>query len=177
MCDKKVYTAEAIAEVKDEINLQVVLQELKKSIEEQLKKCGLYYRLFSRVKDNESLALKLNSGEYGDGEEDKKVQDLLGIRVVLYYSDDLAPCRYILEKTFNRNGQWSQNAMTVNEFQATKINGVFEIPQKLLEMIDEHSLEQFCLKDGMRSNMTCAIKISKITKKISGMIMKIWLVR
>ena len=138
MSEKKVYTANEIEEVKDEINLQVVLQELKKNIEEQLKKCGLYYRLFSRVKDSESLAQKLNSGEYGDGDTDKKVQDLLGIRVVLYYSDDLTPCRYILEKTFNRNGQWSQNAMTVNEFQATKINGVFEIPQKLLEMIDEH---------------------------------------
>ena len=93
MSEKKVYTANEIEEVKDEINLQVVLQELKKNIEEQLKKCGLYYRLFSRVKDSESLAQKLNSGEYGDGDTDKKVQDLLGIRVVLYYSDDLTPCR------------------------------------------------------------------------------------
>ena len=133
------YTTEYIRQLKDDVNLQVVLEELKKSIEEQLKKCGLYYRLFIRVKDNESLALKLGSGEYGCGENDKKVQDLLGIRVVLYYSDDLASCRYILEKTFNRNGQWSQNEMTVNQFQATKINGVFEIPQKLLEMVDEHT--------------------------------------
>lgn len=133
------YTAEYIRQLKDDVNLQVVLEELKKSIEEQLKKCGLYYRLFIRVKDNDSLALKLGSGEYGCGENDKKVQDLLGIRVVLYYSDDLASCRYILEKTFNRNGQWSQNEMTVNQFQATKINGVFEIPQKLLEMVDEHT--------------------------------------
>ena len=60
MSEKKVYTANEIEEVKDEINLQVVLQELKKNIEEQLKKCGLYYRLFSRVKDSESLAQKLN---------------------------------------------------------------------------------------------------------------------
>ena len=96
MSDSREYTAEEIEEVKDGVNLQVVLQELKKSIEEQLKKCGLYYRLFSRVKNSESLAQKLNGGEYGDGENDKKVQDLLGIRVVLYYSDDLAPCRYIL---------------------------------------------------------------------------------
>jgi hypothetical protein len=29
--------------------------------------------------------------------------------------------------------------MTVNEFQATKINGIFEIPQRLLEMIDERT--------------------------------------
>ena len=78
------------------IKIKYYNKELKKNVEEQLKKCGLYYRLFSRVKDNESLAQKLNSGEYGDGEEDKKVQDLLGIRVVLYYSDDLAACRYIL---------------------------------------------------------------------------------
>ncbi len=139
MSNDREYTPELIRHLKDDVNLQVVLEELKKSIEEQLKKCGLYYRLFMRVKDDESLALKLGSGEYGSGEHDKKVQDLLGIRVVLYYSDDLAACRYILEKTFNRNGQWSQNEMTVNQFQATKINGVFEIPQKLLEMVDEHT--------------------------------------
>ena len=139
MSNDREYTPELIRRLKDDVNLQVVLEELKKSIEEQLKKCGLYYRLFMRVKDDESLALKLGSGEYGCGERDKKVQDLLGIRVVLYYSDDLAACRYILEKTFNRNGQWSQNEMTVNQFQATKINGVFEIPQKLLEMVDEHT--------------------------------------
>ena len=139
MSSDREYTPELIRHLKDDVNLQVVLEELKKNIEEQLKKCGLYYRLFMRVKDNESLALKLGSGEYGCGEYDKKVQDLLGIRVVLYYSDDLSACRYILEKTFNRNGQWSQNEMTVNQFQATKINGVFEIPQKLLEMVDEHT--------------------------------------
>ena len=33
MSEKKVYTANEIEEVKDEINLQVVLQELKKNIE------------------------------------------------------------------------------------------------------------------------------------------------
>ena len=43
MSEKKVYTANEIEEVKDEINLQVVLQELKKNIEEQLKKCGVEY--------------------------------------------------------------------------------------------------------------------------------------
>ena len=35
MSEKKVYTANEIEEVKDEINLQVVLQELKKSIEKK----------------------------------------------------------------------------------------------------------------------------------------------
>ena len=34
MSEKKVYTPEMIEEVKDEVNLQVVLQELKKNIEE-----------------------------------------------------------------------------------------------------------------------------------------------
>ena len=128
------YTPEKIRALKDEINLNVVLDELKKNIEEQLKKYGLYYRIFARVKTNESLAEKLQNGEYG---EEKKVQDLLGIRLVLYYSDDLMVCRHIMEKTFTKNGEWSQNDLGINEFQATKINGVFEIPQRLLELVDE----------------------------------------
>ena len=131
------YTPEQIAAMKDDVNLGMALEEIKVNIEEQLKKCGLYYRLFSRVKGSHSLAQKIAGGHYGFGENQRKVQDLVGVRIVLYYSDDLSPCRNILEKTFAQNGSWSVNERTVNQFQATKINGVFEIPQHLLELVKE----------------------------------------
>lgn len=131
------YTPEIIEAMKDEVNLGMALGEIKANIEEQLKKCGLYYRLFSRVKGSRSLAQKIAGGNYGFAENQRKVQDLVGVRIVLYYSDDLSPCRNILEKTFAQNGSWSVNERTVNQFQATKINGVFEIPQRLLELVKE----------------------------------------
>lgn len=131
------YTPEMIAAMKDDVNLGMALDEIKANIEEQLKKCGLYYRLFSRVKSSRSLAQKIAGGNYGSLEGQRKVQDLLGVRIVLYYSDDLSPCRNILEKTFAQNGSWSVNERTVNQFQATKINGVFEIPQRLLGPVQE----------------------------------------
>lgn len=131
------YTPEMIAAMKDDVNLSMALDEIKANIEEQLKKCGLYYRLFSRVKSSRSLAQKIAGGNYGSLEGQRKVQDLLGVRIVLYYSDDLSPCRNILEKTFAQNGSWSVNERTVNQFQATKINGVFEIPQRLLGPVQE----------------------------------------
>lgn len=133
------YTVEMISAMKDEVNLTVVTESIRNNIEEQLKKCGLYYRLFTRVKENASLQQKIATGKYGNGEGEKKIQDLIGIRIVLYYSDDLSACRSILEKTFTRNGAWSVNEHTVNQFQATKINGVFEIPQRLLELVDEET--------------------------------------
>ena len=134
---KQEYTPEMIEAMKDDVNLGMALEEIKANIEEQLKKCGLYYRLFSRVKGTRSLAQKIAGGNYGFAENQRKVQDLVGVRIVLYYSDDLSPCRNILEKTFAQNGSWSVNERTVNQFQATKINGVFEIPQRLLELVKE----------------------------------------
>lgn len=131
------YTPEMIAAMKDDVNLGMALEEIKANIEEQLKKCGLYYRIFSRVKGSRSLAQKIAVGNYGSLESQRRVQDLIGVRIVLYYSDDLSPCRNILEKTFAQNGKWSVNERTVNQFQATKINGVFEIPQSLLELVKE----------------------------------------
>ena len=131
------YTPEVVAELKDDVNLGMALEEIKANIEEQLKKCGLYYRLFSRVKGSRSLAQKIAGGNYGSSDTQRKVQDLIGVRIVLYYSDDLSPCRNILEKTFAQNGSWSVNERTVNQFQATKINGVFEIPQRLLGLVKE----------------------------------------
>ena len=50
MSEKKVYTANEIEEVKDEINLQVVLQELKKNIEEQLKNADCIIACFPGLK-------------------------------------------------------------------------------------------------------------------------------
>ncbi|HCT90092.1 MAG TPA: hypothetical protein DF613_01720 [Lachnospiraceae bacterium] len=134
---KQEYTPEMIEAMKDDVNLGMALEEIKANIEEQLKKCGLYYRLFSRVKGSRSLAQKIAGGNYGFAENQRRVQDLIGVRIVLYYSDDLSPCRNILEKTFAQNGSWSVNERTVNQFQATKINGVFEIPQRLLELVRE----------------------------------------
>ena len=87
--------------------LEELNAQLEKDIRGILDSCGLYYRIFSRVKTKNSISKKLFNGKYGTRQNPKKVQDLIGLRIVLYYSDDLSIGREIMENTFLRTGTQS----------------------------------------------------------------------
>ena len=125
----------SIDEIRQQVEEQIDfdrLEELNAHLERDIRSildsCGLYYRIFSRVKTKNSISKKLYNGKYGTKENPKKMQDLIGLRIVLYYSDDLSIGREIMEKTFLRTGSWSRNDFNAAEFRATKINGVFQLP-------------------------------------------------
>ena len=103
-------------------------EHLKDAIREILNSCGIYFRIFSRVKSVHSIAEKIKRGNYGTEINPKKIQDLVGLRVVLYYYDDLSICRDITESTFQMIDDWSRPKYNADEFRATKINGVFRFP-------------------------------------------------
>ena len=63
-----------------------ISQELTDGISRSLSKCGLMYRIFSRVKTVDSIRHKLNV-KYAD--KKVKIQDMIGIRIVLYFQDDV----------------------------------------------------------------------------------------
>ena len=77
----------------------IVEQDLKRIISERLEQCGLYFRVFSRIKTAASMAHKFELKEYGEG--NKKLQDLVGVRINLYFDDDVDICRNIMEHTFD----------------------------------------------------------------------------
>ena len=109
--------------------------ELRRNVENQLKKCGIFYRVFSRRKSAASLEHKLASGKYG-GDDGKKIQDLIGIRVNLYFQDDLDICKELFEDIYELvDGKWSENDITKKNFEAAKINGVFKLPRYLVNKI------------------------------------------
>lgn len=114
--------------------LTELCEHLKDSVREILNSCGMYFRIFSRVKSVHSIAEKIKRGNYGTEENPKKIQDLLGLRVVLYYYDDLSICRDIMEKTFQMIDDWSRPKYNADEFKATKINGVFRFPQEYFSL-------------------------------------------
>ena len=114
--------------------LNELCEHLKDAVCEVFNSCGLYYRIFSRVKSQESIANKILRGQYGSKENPKKLQDLIGLRVVLYYYDDLSICRDIMESTFQMVDSWSKNNFNADEFKATKINGVFKFPAEYFKL-------------------------------------------
>lgn len=131
---------------KEEIEKQVkvkesVTQELEAMISDQLKKCGIFHRVFSRIKSADSLAHKFSSEKYGDEADDKKIQDLLGVRIVVYFWSDLEICKRILESCFKIADEWSESDGAVNTFEQSKINGVFHLPEYLLERISPKTWE------------------------------------
>lgn len=54
-----------------------------------LDKTGMYYRIFSRQKSEDSIIKKLESKKCEYSEDGKKMQDFVGIRVVFYFKDDI----------------------------------------------------------------------------------------
>lgn len=121
----------------------VVEQDLKRIISDRLEQCGMYYRVFSRIKTASSMAHKFETKEYGAGR--KKLQDLVGVRVNLYFDDDVDICKNIMENTFEVL-DWSTSEMNDEEFKPTKLNGVFRLPEYLRSEISPETWEM-CIDD------------------------------
>ncbi|MDO5403801.1 MAG: hypothetical protein Q4F11_10230 [Eubacteriales bacterium] len=117
---------------------EIVKVDLLSILEEKLKKAGFYYRVAYRVKAVDSMVDKLIFKDYrrpGTENEDKKMQDLVGIRIILYFTDDLAICRSLLDTLFSEPGQWETTENNEYEFKAMKINGIFKMPAYLSKTI------------------------------------------
>ena len=66
--------------------LEKIAQQLASEISDSLTRCGLIFRIFSRVKSESSIRNKLEV-KYID--KKIKLQDMIGIRIVLYFQDDV----------------------------------------------------------------------------------------
>ena len=71
------------------------------------------------------------SGKAGPENEDKKMQDLVGIRIILYFVDDVDICRKLLDTLFISPGMWETTENNEYEFKAMKVNGIFKLPAYL----------------------------------------------
>lgn len=127
-------------ELKQNIRVPKTVEiRLRDIVEKALDRCGLYHQVFSRIKTHHSLARKYKRKNYN---EDKKIQDLIGIRVDVYFEDDLKICRTILERLFGE-AEWSRTEYSDEEFKPAKMNGVFRLPEELKEMISAETWNCF----------------------------------
>lgn len=108
------------------INSEGVMKEITASISSKLSDVGIMFRLFSRAKSQGSLMKKLESeSNYGEG---KKLQDLIGIRVVLYFADDIDTVREIISSSFDERAKdVSIDENRLDEFKATRYNIVYSL--------------------------------------------------
>lgn len=137
------FTIEAVQQI---VVPDVVKQDLLSILEEKLNRAGFYYRLAYRVKEAGSMVNKLIYKDYGraGGEnEDKKMQDLIGIRIMLYFEDDLPICKSLLNSLFAEPGVWETTENNEYEFKAMKRNGIFRLPAYLAKLIVNPQLSDY----------------------------------
>lgn len=112
---------------------QVLVKRLQTEIEGELDRLGLLFRVFSRAKSPNSIKHKIESkGEGYYSAEGKKIQDLFGVRIALYFPDDIHIARQALEKLYKLNSEEVDPHKT-SLFEAVRCNFVFELPDNLVE--------------------------------------------
>lgn len=140
MEEKVVYSRE---EIEKNIKVPAIVEvELRHIVESRLKQSGLYYRLFSRIKTSESLEKKFQIKNYNS---EKKIQDLVGLRIDVYFEDDMKICRKMLEQMFSLV-EWAESDQTDVEFKPVKINGVFKMPIFLRNQVSPQTWDM-CIDD------------------------------
>lgn len=118
-----------------------ILNELVKFLESKLDKCGLYYRLFARYKTDESIKRKLAAKNYSH-ETGYLMQDFIGIRIALYFCDDIPICRELILSSFDVLNI-SETRHSSQTFEATRLNLVCKIPDQFLELFESHLWTQY----------------------------------
>lgn len=124
----------------------IVKVDLLSIIEEKMRKAGFYYRIAYRVKAVDSMVDKLIYKDYrrpGTENEDKKMQDLIGIRIIMYFEDDVDICKNLLDTLFIEPGRWETTENNEYEFKAMKLNGIFKLPAYLSKTITNPMLQDY----------------------------------
>lgn len=106
-----------------------IAEEVRREIDELLSSVGLLFRVFARGKDPVSLKDKLERevGKYAIG--GKLIQDVIGIRVALYFPDDIPIVKAILESKFRVNASASTiDTPESDQFSVTRYNLIFQLP-------------------------------------------------
>ncbi len=120
-------------------------KQIERIIYKQLDRCGLMYRTFSRTKEKMSVKSKIQRKRSVYLEKGKKMQDIVGIRIVLYFRDDIDVCIDILKNLFEVDS-CEYDMPDAETFRPQRINYVFKIPENIMKIpID---ISEDCLVDN-----------------------------
>jgi ppGpp synthetase/RelA/SpoT-type nucleotidyltranferase len=105
-----------------------IAKALEKTISAELSRISLLFRVFYRVKTGSSLTAKFERQPGKYSATGKKVQDLFGFRVTLYFSDDILIAKRLLSSIFHVVEETVDETQD-NEFGATRCNIVYRLPE------------------------------------------------
>ena len=114
-----------------------ICSEIERIIIPKLDKIGLYYRIFSRIKTWESIHNKISAKGYSKG--GRLLQDSIGVRVVVYFDDDITVCRNLFKDCFILDNE-EFDLPQKSEFKPVRINQVYKIPRDIAHRYSLESL-------------------------------------
>lgn len=120
--------------VGDVSNMQI--RGLERDLSSVFEKYGIFFRLFSRIKEEASLNEKICKKRKSKNDSDYKVTDYIGFRVVLYFKDDIDICTAALCSKFDKIEK-IVDTPSVNEFSPVRINYVFKMPEEYFYLIPQ----------------------------------------
>lgn len=103
-------------------------ERIAQNIYNQLNASGVMFRIFSRTKDLYSIKDKIAQKYSKYYSENRGLRDLFGIRIVLYFSDDIDICIDILNDLYVLMEKERDNP-DPSTFKPQRINYVYKIPE------------------------------------------------
>lgn len=125
-CDKIQRDVESIS-----IN---AIKGLENQIKGYLDKCGVFYKLFSRIKSATSTIEKMTDRERR-GIHEYIMQDLVGMRLVLYFKSDIPLCEKLIGQHFDIKNI-SKDKEEEDKFRPQRINYVCALPTEIVNNFD-----------------------------------------
>lgn len=107
-----------------------VLRDIVTDLESVLNKCGIMYHVFYRTKSIMSIKNKLEKKAEEYRRQNKKMQDLLALRITLYFTDDVEIVHNYLRSQSNFDSE-SVDEAEVDKFCPKRLNLVMRVPDKL----------------------------------------------
>ena len=107
-----------------------VLRDIVTDLEAVLNKCGVMYHVFYRTKSEMSIKNKLGKKSEEYRKANKKMQDLLALRITLYFTDDVELVHNYLKSQSNFDSE-SVDEAEVDKFCPKRPNLVMRVPNNL----------------------------------------------
>lgn len=123
-------------------------KELQKSVSQLMDRSRLFYRVFARTKSAASVEHKFIVHEaegkaYGGV---RKMQDIVGARIALYFKDDIDICRKLIEDTYEVIDV-SEDIEDKTNFKPMRLNYVCRLPQDVKDIFTLEFFEKYPIDD------------------------------
>lgn len=132
----------------NKFDLRFIISDIANDINIILKRGGFYVRLFSRQKTIESIKKKFEIKEQKYREEKKKLQDIIGLRIVCYFYEDVQTLYRLLVQLPNNQAEDNNVDQIDHEsFCPQRLNLIFKMSEEQTEALSH------CLSDYDKSDL------------------------